>query len=403
MDAPPLIAIFCTSFPPERGAAAQRMHHIALLLRDAGYRVEVVSSLPNYPTGRISPGYRGRLQRHDTVDGIPVQRCWLYPSNSGAALPRAVNMLSQMVSFRVLAFQRIVTLTPALAIVSSPPLLMAAAAVQYFRRAGIPVLLNVSDLWPLSAKALGAASESWMYRLMLGRERRMYDEASAISGQSQAILDHVYQRLGVPKPVFLLRNLPKEPVRHRSIREYDPAQPLRIIYPGLLGHAQGLHTLIAAVDWRSLNAELLIYGEGAEQDSIERWILEHPDQPVRLQPPVSPDELQRRFEHQDTMLIPLISEIPGAVPSKLFTAMQAGLPVLYNAGGEGAAIVRKYGLGFVSSPGNYAGLAQSIRSMQQLGNEGRIKFRDALLHAAMHDFDREAQNKRFLAFVSELI
>ncbi len=401
MDARPLIAIFCNSFPPERGAAAQRMHHIAALLRDAGYRVEVVSSMPNYPQGRIFPGYRGRLQCFETVDGIYVQRCWLYPSNSGSAAPRAANLLSQVLSFRLFAFRRILKLRPALVIVSSPPLPMASAAVQYFSLAGVPVLLNISDLWPLSAKALGAASGSRVYRMLQNWEHRMYELASAVSGQSRAILVHVQASLARPKPQFLLRNLPAAgPTPQRG---QVHGNELRIVYPGLLGHAQGLQALIAAIDWKGLDASLDIYGEGAEQAAVQDWIDAHPEQPVRLLQPIAAEELGERFAGYDAMLVPLVGEIPGAVPSKLFTAMHAGLPVLYSAGGEGAGIIRDYELGLVSAPGDYEALADSIRSFRRLDARAREALRTNLLRAGMQDFNREVQDGRFLSFVRQLI
>jgi glycosyltransferase involved in cell wall biosynthesis len=399
MDALPLIAIFCNSFPPERGAAAQRMHHIAMLLHGAGYRVEVVSSMPNYPQGRIFPDYRGSLQRADIIDGIAVQRCWIYPSNSGSTAPRAANLLSQMLSFRRLAFKRILKLRPALVIVSSPPLPMASAAVQFFSKAGVPVLLNISDLWPLSAKALGAASESRVYRLLQSWEHRMYDSAGVITGQSMAILEHVQAQLQTPKPQLLLRNLPAPVSEEIPMQQSAPSDTLRIVYPGLLGHAQGLQALIAAIDWRVLNARLDIYGDGAEKAAIEAWIQANPLQPVRLLTPVSADELRQRFWDYNALLVPLISDIPGAVPSKLFTAIHAGLPVLYSAGGEGAAIVREYKLGLVNAPGDYSGLAASIRALQALSHSDRSTWRAALQTIAAREFNRDEQDQRLLQFI----
>lgn len=398
----PLIAIFCTSFPPEQGAAPQRMHHMAASLRDAGYRVEVVSSIPNYPKGRIFPGYRGVLSRSEHIDGTSVQRCWIYPSNSRSALPRALSLLTQALSFRMLAFRRILNLKPALVIVSSPPLPMAAAAVRYFRRAGIPVLLNVSDLWPLSARALGAASDSWVYRLLQRHEQAMYRRATAFSAQSESILAHISESGGASRPQLLLRNLPA-PAPQAAAERSVQGSPLRIIYPGLLGHAQGLHALIGAIDWKDLHVRLDLFGEGGESASIEDWIRSHPGHGVGLFAPVSHAALQQRLHDYDAVLVPLVRDIPGAVPSKLFTAGHAGLPVLYSAGGEGAGLVQEYRLGFVNAPGDYNGLAASIRSLLQLDAAARIAWSIEIRRAAQTHFNRERQDAAFLAFVRELL
>ena len=49
-------------------------------LAAAGHQVGVVTGLPNYPTGRLYPGYRLRLWQRDTIDHVAITRLPLYPS-----------------------------------------------------------------------------------------------------------------------------------------------------------------------------------------------------------------------------------------------------------------------------------------------------------------------------------
>src|ERR1044072_3209282 len=127
MDSGPLIAIFCNSFPPEGGGASARIYNLATLLRNNGYRVQVVSAMPNYPTGKIFAPYRGRLVVDEEIDGIKVKRVLLYPSNTASALSRGWILASFVLSIRTLALRHVRKMKPALVIVSSPPLPMAAA------------------------------------------------------------------------------------------------------------------------------------------------------------------------------------------------------------------------------------------------------------------------------------
>ena len=39
-------------------------------LENAGHAVTVVTGFPNYPTGRIYPGYRLRWIQHERIDGV---------------------------------------------------------------------------------------------------------------------------------------------------------------------------------------------------------------------------------------------------------------------------------------------------------------------------------------------
>lgn len=80
------------------------------------------------------------------------------------------------------------------------------------------VVLNVSDLWPLSAVELGAMKEGGVYHRVMGRiERFLYRKATACQGQSKEIVDYI-KRYEPGKASFLYRNL-----QHRFVL---PNQPL---------------------------------------------------------------------------------------------------------------------------------------------------------------------------------
>ncbi|HOQ60432.1 MAG TPA: glycosyltransferase WbuB, partial [Vicinamibacterales bacterium] len=66
----------------------------AKALAAKGHRVEVLTGFPNYPGGRILPGYRVRLRQREQMQGIPVTRVALYPSHDASAIRRSANYLS---------------------------------------------------------------------------------------------------------------------------------------------------------------------------------------------------------------------------------------------------------------------------------------------------------------------
>src|SRR5580765_4292323 len=81
-------------FPPETGAAPARALHFARALVRAGHAVRVVTGLPNHPSGEIRPEYRGVFRRREKVDGIEVERVWLYATPRKTPLTRLFNHLS---------------------------------------------------------------------------------------------------------------------------------------------------------------------------------------------------------------------------------------------------------------------------------------------------------------------
>src|SRR5689334_17382104 len=67
---------------------------LAKVLRDRGHEVEILTGFPNYPGGKVYPGYRVGLRRFEMMDGFRVNRVALYPSHSGSGLGRILNYLS---------------------------------------------------------------------------------------------------------------------------------------------------------------------------------------------------------------------------------------------------------------------------------------------------------------------
>ncbi len=398
----PLIAVFCSSFPPEGGGAAARMYNLAVLLRNAGYRVQVTCAMPNYPTGKITPPYRGKKVVDELIDGIAVKRVWLIPSNAASPLKRAVSAASLVWGFRRYAFTNILDMRPALVIVSSPPLPMAAAVVRFFTMRGVKVLLNISDIWPLSAGRLGALHEKGMlYKALRRMETAMYRNATAFTAQSDESISHLRKSEGGEKPVMCYRNLPAG--LPREAFPVPPADTIRIIYPGMLGHAQGVLAHCKAIPFAGLNAVLHIYGDGPERQAVEAWTELNKGSGVCYFPAISGRELSALLPRYHAMLVPLAAPLEGAVPSKIFTAVWAGIPVICSAGGEAARIVEEYGLGWNVPPLDYDGIATLIRSLGRYSHEERSARQAHILRAGKTVFDKEIQDQSFLQFLAALL
>ena len=80
-------------FHPEIGASQTRLAAIAHELMALGHEIEVVTALPNYPTGKIFQEYRHRWYVSEKWDEISVHRVWVYAS-SGAGVKRMANYVS---------------------------------------------------------------------------------------------------------------------------------------------------------------------------------------------------------------------------------------------------------------------------------------------------------------------
>src|SRR5437016_6664080 len=97
--------IFLTQwFDPEPGAI--RGLPLARWLAARGRDVQVLTGVPNYPGGRVYPGYRMRLWQREVMDGVDVLRLPLYPSHGPSALGRVANYTSFALSAATLEIGR---------------------------------------------------------------------------------------------------------------------------------------------------------------------------------------------------------------------------------------------------------------------------------------------------------
>ena len=384
-------------YTPEMGAAPSRITNLAEGLKSQGFDVDILTCLPNYPKGTIFEGYKGRLYKKETINNVNIYRYWTYATVSKNSVKRLLGMLffSIAIWFFGLRFRKIRRYDRV--IIQSPPILAACSAVILFkclhRRTTI---LNVSDLWPLSAVELGALKKgSTNYKLLLRMERFIYKHASAIQGQSEEILNHI-ESFGYDKPHFLYRNLQPQSVSTEGMT--PDRDKFKIVYAGLLGVAQDILSIITQINFKEIGAEFHIYGGGNQAHAIQQYIEQH-DCGVVFHGYQPKEVVNAALGQYHASIVPLTVRIKGAVPSKIFDLLPHGTPILFAGGGEGEQIIRKYKLGLISAPGDNTALYHNIIEMKNLSDEDYAKLRANCLSASKDEFSFEKQTERYTMFL----
>lgn len=374
------LLIISNYYPPETGAAANRIETLAHGLRDKGWNVSVLCPLPNYPNGKIFDGYQGKIKHKSIEKGITVYRTWVFPSNSKNKLVRLISMLSFSFSLSVFLM---FTKTPKKVIIQSPPLFVAFFSVLMNKIKGKKIILNVSDLWPLAGKELGVMKESFSYRMLEKIERFNYKNAHMVLGQSNEICTHVKE--SVSTKTVLYRNYPKFQLQENTTAE--TSEKIHVVYAGLLGVAQGVVALCENIQLPE-NVILDIYGNGAEKAELIAFIEKNPHKNIFFHGELTRTALHEILTHKaDYALIPLVNRIYGSVPSKIFEMAHIGLPIIYIAGGEGGDIVNEFKLGDVIAPQDYASLNRLFLKVSKTNSSSRVKIREI---AKEHfSFDRQ--------------
>lgn len=386
-------------YEPEFGAAPSRITNLAKGLKASGVDVDVLTCLPNYPKGKIFDGYRGHFSMKEQIDGVNVYRYWTYATVSKNPLKRVLAMTAYAVSMWSFAFKRKMIKSYDRVIVQSPPILVSVSAITLFKKLyGKEVILNVSDLWPGSAVELGFVRKgSLSFKVLSCFEKYIYKNAHSVMGQSQEIMEHVVTMFP-GKRTFLYRNLQPAENESATVRLKDGA--LKIVYAGLFGVAQDMLSLLKSIDFKVLGVEMHLYGGGNQVEAILEYIKDG-DKNIWYHGCVSKQQMNEELKKYQLSIIPLAAAIHGAVPSKIFDLLPAGIPILFSGNGEGARIVKECGFGLVSEYGDYKALERNIGAFADMSQEEYATYSANCLNASCDVFSFSKQLERFVGFLEE--
>ncbi len=386
------ILIISNYYPPEKGAAANRIEQLALKLHQNNYKVTVLCPLGNYPKGELFPEYKGKFSVTEKLQNITVKRLWIYPSVSKNIFKRTLSVMSFS---SVLFFYLLTKKTPNKIVVQSPPLLLSFVSVLVLSLMRKKIILNVSDLWPLAAIELKALKkDSFSHHVSLFFERFIYSKATIIFGQSNEIITHIHS-IFPKKECHLYRNFPDHQVAKMELVS-NINEPIKLFYAGLLGVAQGVFELCQNIELQNLDIELHIFGDGAEKFQIEELIKQNPKKKIFFHGMLERNILHEKLKSFDIALVPLKTRIYGSVPSKIFEYGALGFPVLYFGGGEGETIVRENNLGWVAQVGNFESLNATLNEISITGKSEIQTMKTQVFEVSEEQFNLDFQIKNLI-------
>jgi glycosyltransferase involved in cell wall biosynthesis len=372
------------------GAPQSRLLETAIGLKNNGWKVIVITALPNYPTGKIFRHYKKRFFTKETFNEIQVWRYLLYSSNSKKSVPRILSMLSFSLIVLFSLF-KVKKFKPDYIFTESPPLTLGVSGLLLAKFSRSKHILNVSDLWPLSAFELGAISNGFLYKKLEALESFLYKKSFACTGQSQEIINCVAKK-GATRTLLFRNGVDTSRFPLLNDTDFKGSHlKIRIVYAGLLGIAQGIFELCKNIDFDAVNCEFHIYGQGSEKKHIALFLSRNSNKGIYLHEPIERNLIPETLVSFDATIIPLIKPIFGAVPSKIYEAMAAGLPIIFSGGGEGATIIKKYDLGWICNPSDFNDIKSVLLKLSEMPINELIERRKRAITIASKVFDRKIQ------------
>lgn len=381
------IGVLSQWYDPEPGPASLP-GVLARGLAARGHDVHVVTGFPNYPDGRVAPGYRIRRRFDERLENVHVRRVALYPSHDSSVIRRTMTYGSFAASALLSGVEALRGMDAVW--VGNSPVTVAAPMWWIRYRYRVPILLHVLDLWPDTVAASGFMSNGGVRAVegVLGSWcGHMYRSASSVAYISPGVGELLQDR-GVPADK--LTYIPLWADEHAT---HAPAESMRaelgldeshlvLVYAGTLGGAQGLESLVdacAKVD--DPNFRCLVAGSGVSEADLRRRARDVGATNVRFLGRVPKERMPALMAAGDIHYVSLRPSAMAAytMPSKVQATLAAGKAMLVAADGDVASVARESGAGIAVGSADTARVLDGIRqatvlgrgNLQLLGDRGR--------------------------------
>lgn len=386
------ILFLSDNFPPEVNAPASRTFDHCREWVKAGAEVTVVTCAPNFPQGKVYPGYKNKLWQTEMMDGIRVIRVWTYMVPNKGFIKRTLDYIS----FSVTGFLAALFVKTDVIVATSPQFFTALAGrtLSWWKRR--PWVMEVRDLWPESIKTVGAMNDSVFIRYFEWQEKRCYRSAKKIVVVTDSFKRTLTSRGIDPAKIEVVKNgvnkalFTPRPKDEALKAQLGLAGKTVIGYIGTHGMAHKLDFILQSAKRLEDNPNLhfLLIGGGAMKESLLKLKDELGCTNVTMLDSVMKEEVARYISILDVCLInlkksPLFTTV---IPSKIFENAGMGIPILMGVEGEAKDIISQYGAGLCFEPENFDDFKQKLTALLEPATYAKCK--EGCRHLA-YNFDRK--------------
>ncbi|MCA1060864.1 glycosyltransferase family 4 protein [Rossellomorea aquimaris] len=343
-----------------------------------GYKVTVITGIPNYPRGQYFEGYGLFKKRKETYNGINIIRIPLVPRGDNSMM-LALNYLSFVVTG---FFWNVFTKIKAdyVFIFEVSPMTQALPGVWYAKKRQVPCYLYVQDLWPENVEIITGIKNKYVIGAIGKMVDYIYKHCTKIFTTSKSFVDSIVKRNVDRQKVEYWPQYAEEfyrPLNKKSVVEIPSDDALNIIFAGNIGNAQGLDILpktALLIKEKQVNRKIRfnIVGDGRYKETLVKMVdsknVSEMFNFIEKQPASRIPELMAACDVAFLSLTknPLFSM---TIPAKLQSYMACGIPVIASAEGETHQILKESNAGVSSPAGNAEKLSENIIEMLSKTNE----------------------------------
>ncbi len=346
-----------------------RINDMCLEWIKRGYKVTVLTGIPNYPQGEFYEGYSLREKRSENWNGVEIIRIPLI-ARGHSSIKLFLNYISFVVSGY---FWKLRTKLKADYVFTFEvsPMTQALIGVWYAKKHKIPNYLYVQDLWPENVQIVTGITSPMVIKPISKMVDYIYKNCTDIFATSPSFVKEIQNRVENKEKVHYLPQYAEEfykPVQKNIVPEIPQSNKFKVIFTGNIGQAQGLDILPKTAQLlKNEDIEFIIVGDGRYRAEFEKEIQKR-----------NVEDMFILVKRQEAQKIPqLLAACDAAflsfqnaelwrmtIPAKLQSYMACGMPIIASAFGETQRIISEAQCGVCAPIGDENELARQILSLK---------------------------------------
>jgi colanic acid biosynthesis glycosyl transferase WcaI len=390
-------------YPPE---PMKLLSDMAETLKTLGHQVTVLTGFPNWPTGKIYPGYKASLLKKERVGGVPIVRIPLYPDHGRSSIKRVLNFASFVVSASLLG-PWVVPRPDVIHAIQPPTTCLAGWFLS--RIWGVSFTYEVQDMWPETLSATGMVKGEKILVAVGAFCTWAYRKTAAIRVISNGFRNDLIRKGVNPDKIHYIPNwvdtdfYRPEPYDSGMADELGLSGRFNIMYAGTVGLAQGIETVLeAAVLLGDLpRIQFVVVGDGVELPRLMKLREERKISNVKFLGRYPMDKMGSLYSLADVLLVHLKDDplFRMTIPHKTLTYLAAGKPVLAAVEGDVADLIKEAGAGLTCPSMHPEALANTVREFYSMPPVTRERLGQNGRSAACERFGRSELVKRIGAML----
>ena len=380
-------------YPPDTSATAKMAAQVAETLAQT-HQVTVVAGRPSYDPDEYYPFAWLRREKRNQV---MVERV----GSTAYSRHQMRRRVSNYLSYLALAVPRALAIRPDVVLAMTDPPVAGIVGAFIARLAGRPFVYNIRDLYPDMAIGGDIVRSNSFVALWERMHRRALRQAARVIVLGDDMRDRILSKGVAPGRVVVVRDgtlfpasmpEPNDPV----VQEIRCGFPFVALHAGNLGFYGAWATLLKAAEiLRNENTGLVFIGDGANRAQLQASV--NGSSNVRFLPFRPVEQVPHVMMAGDLHIVTIRRGLEGVVvPSKLYSILAAGRPVLAVAAQESdaARIVCESGCGIAVDPDDPTAVARAIRELRndpaRLADMGRRARETARKYARVTELEKFA-------------